>query len=146
MSIPNVAPGHLRSVKSTSMAKTIEVHQKWRLIRKTTLYKTYMFIYVYIYIYIYIAHDHETIISWSPIFHTLSRLFEISSRYWIRDQDRVLMYEIDELHIFCMWQQIKEVYIYIYITVYLIGPSHVASSLRICFRMFDFINRIRTRV
>ena len=39
MSIPNVAPGHLRSIKPPGMPKTIEFHQNRRFIRKATFMK-----------------------------------------------------------------------------------------------------------
>ena len=61
MSIPNVYPGPLRSVKQPGKAKTAQFLQKWGFIRKATFYKNpkfYILIYVYIYkyylIYIYI--------------------------------------------------------------------------------------------
>ena len=39
MSIPNVYPGPLRSVKQPGTAKTAQFHQKWRKLRKTHIYK-----------------------------------------------------------------------------------------------------------
>ena len=51
ISILNVAPGPLRSVKQPGKAKTAQFHQKWRLIRKTKLHKSrYLYIFIYIYI------------------------------------------------------------------------------------------------
>ena len=53
MSIPNVYPGPLRSLKQPGMLKTARFHQKWRKIKKTKiLWKIDIFIYIYIYIYI----------------------------------------------------------------------------------------------